>query len=55
MIFAGESIHKSYGTLEVLKGVSISGKAGNIQGLIGANGAGKTTLFKILLGLVTPD
>ncbi len=55
MIFAGESIYKSYGELEVLKGVSISGKAGDIHGLIGANGAGKTTLFKIFLGLVTPD
>ena len=55
MIFNGESIYKSYGELEVLKGVSISAKAGEIHGLIGANGAGKTTLFKILLGLVTPD
>ncbi len=55
MIFTGEAIYKSYGELEVLKGVSISGKSGDIHGLIGANGAGKTTLFKILLGLVTPD
>lgn len=55
MIFSGESIYKSYGELEVLKDVSISCKAGDIHGLIGANGAGKTTLFKIFLGLVTPD
>lgn len=55
MIFASESIYKSYGELKVLKGVSISCKAGDIHGLIGANGAGKTTLFKIFLGLVTPD
>ncbi len=55
MIFAGESISKRYGDLQVLSNVSIACKAGDIHGLIGANGAGKTTLFKILLGLVTPD
>jgi len=40
MIFTGESIYKSYGKLEVIKGVSIIGKAGDIHGLIGDDGAG---------------
>lgn len=46
-----ENLHKSYGKHEVLKGVNMHVKQGDIYGLIGKNGAGKTTLFKILLGL----
>ncbi len=45
-------LRKTYGTLEALKGVSISVEPGQIYGLLGQNGAGKTTLIKILLGIV---
>lgn len=46
-----ESIHKSYGSLQVLKGVDLALKAGEIHGIVGENGAGKTTLFRCLAGL----
>lgn len=41
-------IHKSYGTLEVLKGVNLEIKSGEIISIAGASGAGKTTLLQIL-------
>lgn len=49
------NIYKSYGDLEVLRGVSMHCPPGEIVGLLGANGAGKTTLFKIIFGLIQPD
>lgn len=49
------NIYKSYGNLEVLRGVSMHCQPGEMVGLLGANGAGKTTLFKIIFGLVQPD
>lgn len=49
------NIYKSYGNLEVLRGVSMYCQPGEMVGLLGANGAGKTTLFKIIFGLVQPD
>ncbi len=55
MIIIGNDLSKLYGSRKVLDHVSITCKAGEICGLLGANGAGKTTLFKILFGLVTPD
>ncbi len=47
MILA-ENIHKSFGTLEVLKGISLSIKPAEIVSIVGASGAGKTTLLQII-------
>ncbi|MGA9238086.1 ATP-binding cassette domain-containing protein, partial [Robiginitalea sp.] len=38
-----ENIHKSYGAVEVLQGVSLDIKKGEIVSVVGASGAGKTT------------
>lgn len=44
-------LHKNYGSVIALRGVSLSVEKGEIYGLLGQNGAGKTTLVKILLGI----
>ncbi|WP_010521780.1 ABC transporter ATP-binding protein [Aquimarina agarivorans] len=49
------NIHKHYGELEVLKGVDLHIKKGEIISIVGASGAGKTTLLQILGSLDTMD
>ena len=41
-----KNIHKSYGALEVLKGVSITAERGHVVSLIGSSGSGKSTLLR---------
>lgn len=50
-----ENIHKSFGTLEVLKGVSLEVKRGEVVSIVGQSGAGKTTLLQILGTLSAMD
>ena len=49
-----EEIKKTFGTQEVLKGISTTFEQGKTNLMIGKSGAGKTVLLKILVGLVQP-
>ncbi|MFN2629623.1 MAG: ABC transporter ATP-binding protein [Gaiellaceae bacterium] len=53
--FVLDGIWKQFGTLQVLKGVSVAAGAGEVHALVGENGAGKTTLVRILAGLEHAD
>ncbi|MBI3548337.1 MAG: LPS export ABC transporter ATP-binding protein [Elusimicrobia bacterium] len=50
-----DEIVKNYGERQVVKGVSLRVKSGEIVGLLGPNGAGKTTTFYSLVGFIKPD
>ena len=55
MIINARNIHKSFGSLEVLKGIDLQVEKGEILAVTGASGAGKTTLLQILGTLSAPD
>ena len=48
-------LRKRYGTVEALRGLSLSVERGEFFGLLGPNGAGKSTTINILLGLILAD
>ncbi len=50
-----EELAKSYGGRQVVRGVSLNIRQGEVVGLLGPNGAGKTTSFYMIVGLVRPD
>lgn len=49
-----KGIEAGYGAIQVLKGIDLEVKRGEIVTLIGANGAGKTTLLGVISGILTP-
>ncbi len=53
-MITGKDIHKSYGQLEVLKGIDLQINQGEIVSVVGASGAGKTTLLQIIGTLDKP-
>jgi ABC-type histidine transport system ATPase subunit len=48
-------LHKSFGALEVLKGISFSAREGEVISLIGSSGSGKSTLLRCINMLEVPD
>lgn len=55
MIIEAHGIHKSFGSLEVLKGIDFCAAEKETVAIVGASGAGKSTLLQILGTLSTPD
>jgi branched-chain amino acid transport system ATP-binding protein len=54
-MLAIESIHVAIGSVQVLRGLSLSVASGTMVGLIGRNGAGKTTLLRSVMGHLSPS
>ena len=54
-MITGNDIRKSFGSLEVLKGVNVTIQPGEIISIVGASGAGKTTFLQVLGTLERPD
>lgn len=50
-----ENLHKRYGSLEVLKGISLTVGKGQVAAIIGSSGSGKTTLIRCINGLTRFD
>ena len=54
-MISARNIHKSFGQLEVLKGIDLTIERGEVVSIVGRSGAGKTTLLQILGTLEKPD
>ncbi|HEY7831612.1 MAG TPA: ATP-binding cassette domain-containing protein [Solirubrobacteraceae bacterium] len=50
-----EDLHKAYGKVQALGGVSFTAREGEVLALLGSNGSGKTTMVRILTTLLNPD
>ena len=50
-----ENMHKSFGQLEVLRGVSLTANDGDVISILGSSGSGKSTFLRCINLLETPD
>jgi ABC-2 type transport system ATP-binding protein len=50
-----DNLHKSFGDVNAVNGVSLAVPRGSVLGLLGANGAGKTTIVRMLTTVLKPD
>ena len=50
-----QNLRKSFGSLEVLKGVSLSAREGDVISILGASGSGKSTMLRCINMLEVPD
>jgi ABC-2 type transport system ATP-binding protein len=48
-------LHKSFGSVKAVRGLSFEAHAGRVTGFLGPNGAGKSTTLRALLGLIRPS
>jgi len=55
VLFEMKHIKKSFGSLEVLKDISLQVEEGEVLSIIGPSGSGKSTLLRCATGLETPD
>lgn len=55
VLFEMKNIKKSFGSLEVLKDISLQVEEGEVLSIIGPSGSGKSTLLRCATGLATPD
>jgi ABC-2 type transport system ATP-binding protein len=55
LVLQVQDIKKSFGSTQIVKGVSLEVARGEVFGLLGPNGAGKTTLISLLTSILTPD
>ena len=55
VVLRADGVHKHYGELDVLKGVSVEVDRGEVKVIIGPSGSGKSTLLRCLAMLETPD
>ena len=49
------NLHKSFGSVQAVRGITFEARDGEITGLLGPNGAGKTTTLRMLYSLLPPD
>ena len=54
-VLRADNLKKKYGDNQVVKGVSLEIKRGEVVGLLGPNGAGKTTSFYMITGMISPS
>ncbi len=54
-VLEAADLHKAYGALKAVDGVSFQVRGGEIVGLVGPNGAGKTTIINMILGVLQPS
>jgi ABC-type multidrug transport system ATPase subunit len=52
-ILIAQDLHKSYGEIKAVDGISLQVARGEVFGLLGPNGAGKATTIRMLTGLQT--
>ncbi|MEQ1577825.1 MAG: ABC transporter ATP-binding protein [Hyphomicrobium sp.] len=55
VLIEADSLHKAFGTIAAVNGISLSVKKGEVLGFLGPNGAGKSTTMKMLSGFLEPN